>query len=66
MHDHKNLNDCYGAMKHVIRGWDANTTGRNHALLRSAFIDLSIDINDPWIKEIQSQMPDNSFICVVE
>ena len=60
------LNDCYDAMKLVIQGWDANTTGRNHALLRSAFIDLSIDINDPWIQEIQSQMPKYSSIYAMK
>jgi len=65
MHDHKNLNQCYDAMKYVVQGWDASTTGCNHALLRSCS-GMHIEWSDPWVQSIQSQMPENSFICVVE
>ena len=60
------IDECYEAMHNTIQGWDANTVGMNHALLRSAFVDMSISINDPWIQEIQSQMPEYSMIVVTD
>jgi len=60
------IDECYEAMHNTIKGWDANTVGMNHALLRSAFVDMSISINDPWIQEIQSQMPEYSMIVVTD
>jgi len=60
------INQCYEAMQDIIQGWDANTIGMKHALLRSAFVDMSIDIDDPWIQTIQSKMPENSLMVVTD